>query len=136
MSTFLNPTAEAARAARGAHPMATRSLPAGPMRRPPTHPGALLADVLEEQGIAPRAAAKAIGMSHTGLVKLLKGLSPVTPASALRLGKWLGNGPDLWLHMQQANDLWHTQRALADSLAKIVPLPGVNVAPATKRRAG
>lgn len=25
---------------------------------------------------------------------------------ALRLGRFCGNGPDLWLRMQQAHDLW------------------------------
>ena len=112
-----------------------KSLPAGPLRRPPTHPGYLLAGMLEEQGISPRAAAKAIGMSHTGLVKVLKGQAPVAPATALRVGKWLGNGPELWLNMQQACDLWHAERKLAGALAKIEQLPR-GAAPTAKRRAG
>ena len=29
---------------------------------------------------------------------------------AVRLGKFCGNGPDLWLNMQQAFDLWHAER--------------------------
>jgi len=38
---------------------------------------------------------------------------------ALRLGKFCGNGPDLWLGMQNAYDLWHQARALKDTLDRI-----------------
>jgi hypothetical protein len=44
---------------------------------------------------------------------------PITPAMALRLGKLCGNGPDLWLRMQQAHELWHAQEALQKQLNKI-----------------
>ncbi len=39
---------------------------------------------------------------------------------ALRLGKFCGNGPDLRLRMQQAYDLWHSQKALQEELNKIL----------------
>ena len=45
--------------------------------------------------------------------------APVTPDMALRLGKFCGNGPDLWLRMQQTYDLWHAERALRKVVAKI-----------------
>ncbi len=38
---------------------------------------------------------------------------------ALRLGKLFGNGPALWLRMQQEYDLWRAERALAGALAEI-----------------
>lgn len=38
---------------------------------------------------------------------------------ALRLGKFCGNGPGLWLRMQQAYDLWDAERALKAEIAKI-----------------
>jgi plasmid maintenance system antidote protein VapI len=38
---------------------------------------------------------------------------------ALRIGKFAGNGPVLWLRMQQAYDLWHAENRMADDLAKI-----------------
>jgi plasmid maintenance system antidote protein VapI len=40
---------------------------------------------------------------------------------ALRLGKFCGNGPRLWIRMQEAYDLWHAERAIAADLAKIKP---------------
>jgi addiction module HigA family antidote len=98
------------------------SYPARPPKIPPQHPGVVLADLLDEQRISLRKAAEAIGMSHSGLDKVLKGTSPVTPETALRLGTWLGNGPELWLNLQQAYDLWRAREQLGDALGKIKPV--------------
>lgn len=38
---------------------------------------------------------------------------------ALRIGKLEGNGPGLWLRMQQAYDLWEAEQRLQDELEKI-----------------
>ena len=38
---------------------------------------------------------------------------------ALRIGKFAGNGPGLWLRMQQAYDLWHTENKIKADLSKI-----------------
>ena len=41
---------------------------------------------------------------------------------ALRIGKLVGNGPELWLRMQQACDLWHAEQRLQSELAEILPV--------------
>jgi plasmid maintenance system antidote protein VapI len=38
---------------------------------------------------------------------------------ALRLGKFCGNGPGIWLRMQQAHDIWKAEQRLKKVLAKI-----------------
>jgi plasmid maintenance system antidote protein VapI len=38
---------------------------------------------------------------------------------AVRLGKFCGYGPELWLRLQQAYDLWHAARALKAEVARI-----------------
>ena len=38
---------------------------------------------------------------------------------ALRLGKFVGNGPAIWLQMQQAYDLWNAEQRMAEQLSKI-----------------
>jgi antitoxin HigA-1 len=43
----------------------------------------------------------------------------VTPETALRLGKLCGNGPELWLRVQLARDLWRPERTLHADLARI-----------------
>ena len=47
-----------------------------------------------------------------------QGASP-SVEMAVRLGKWAGNGPALWLGMQQAFDVWHAEQALAEELERI-----------------
>jgi addiction module HigA family antidote len=51
------------------------------------------------------------------------------PDTALRLGTWLGNGPKLWLNLQQAYDLWHARTRLGAALGK-KPCPHCGVVPA------
>jgi antitoxin HigA-1 len=65
-------------------------------------------------------AARQLGISRKTFYKILAGTSPLTPEIAVRLGKWCGNGPGLWLRMQQAFDLWHAERPLGAALAGIV----------------
>jgi antitoxin HigA-1 len=90
-------------------------------KRCPTHPGELLKeDVLPALHLPVAEAARQLGVSRQTLYKIIAGTSPVTPEMAVRLGKWCGNGPGLWLRMQQAFDLWHAERSLAATLAGIV----------------
>lgn len=89
-------------------------------KRPPTHPGELLrVDILPALGVSVAAAARDLQVSRQLLHGILVGRRPVTPAMALRLGRYCGNGPELWLAMQTAYDLWHAERAIAGTLKKI-----------------
>jgi len=60
-----------------------------------------------------------LGVTRQTLHRLLAEKTAVTPEMALRLGKFCGNGPDLWLRMQEAYDLWHAERALRREIARI-----------------
>ena len=86
----------------------------------PTHPGALLReDVLPAIGLSISKVAVRLGVTRQTLHRILSEESAITPEMALRLGKFCGNGPDLWLRMQEAYDLWHAERRLHDELAGI-----------------
>jgi addiction module HigA family antidote len=88
--------------------------------REPIHPGEILReDVLPALGIGVSEAAQALKISRQTLYRVLSGKAAVSPAMALRLGKFCGNGPNLWLRLQEAHDLWHAERAIAGELAKI-----------------
>jgi antitoxin HigA-1 len=88
--------------------------------RKPTLPGEILKeDVLPALGLSVAAAARELGVSRQSLYKIVNGTSAVSPEMALRLGKWCGNGPGLWLRMQQACDLWEAEQAIARELAEI-----------------
>lgn len=87
-----------------------------------THPGAILReDVLPTLGLSVAETARRLGVSRQMLHDLLAGRRAFTPAVALCIGKLAGNGPHLWLSMQQAYDLWHAERELATELAHIRP---------------
>ena len=90
--------------------------------RRPTHPGAILKDdVIPALGLSVAQTAERLGISRQFLHRILAGRAPVTAATALRLGRLCGNGPELWLNMQQACDLWDAQRELGPELTKIKP---------------
>jgi addiction module HigA family antidote len=89
----------------------------------PTHPGILLReDVLPALGLSITQVAKRIGVTRQTLHRILSEQSAVTPEMALRLGRFCGNGPDLWIRMQEAYDLWHAERALRAELNQIEPV--------------
>jgi len=92
---------------------------------PPTHPGAVLReDVLPALGLSVTDAATKLRVSRQALHNILGEKAAVSPEMALRLGKLCGNGPGLWLRMQQARDLWRAERELAEELEKIPTLHG------------
>jgi len=90
--------------------------------RPP-HPGAVLRNtVLPALKMSPLQAARDLGISPQMLRKILAEQVSITPEAAVRIGKFCGNGAEVWLNMQQAVDLWDARQKLAGELAKI-PTP-------------
>lgn len=90
------------------------------MPRIPTHPGALLReDVLPALNMSVASAAKALGVSRQMLHRILAEKAPVTPEMAVRLGKFCGNGPDIWVRMQAAHDVAKATIELADEVRRI-----------------
>jgi addiction module HigA family antidote len=71
------------------------------------------------------AAAKKLGVSRQTLHAILSERSAVTPEMAVRLGKFCGDGPDIWLRMQMAHDLWQAKRDLAESVKQIPTMHAV-----------
>jgi antitoxin HigA-1 len=90
------------------------------LRRQPSHPGAILReDVLPALDLSVSAAAETLGVSRQMLHRILSERAAITPEMAVRVGKLCGNGPRIWLAMQQAHDLWRAERELADQVARI-----------------
>ncbi len=89
-------------------------------RRPPTHPGEILReDVLPALNLSITEAARQLRVTRQTLHRVLSGRSGISAEMAVRLGKFCGNGPGLWLRMQQAHDLWHAEQRLREELEKI-----------------
>lgn len=86
----------------------------------PSHPGAVLReDVLPALGLSVTQAAETLGISRQMLHGILAERHAVTPEMAVRIGKLCGNGPGIWLRMQQAHDLWKAERDLAEEVKRI-----------------
>jgi addiction module HigA family antidote len=86
----------------------------------PMHPGEMLReDILPALGKTKTEIAGLHGISRQTLFDILGEKQPVTPAMALRFGKLLGNGPDLWIDLQRSYDLYVAENQLAKVLAKI-----------------
>ena len=100
--------------------MITKRAVKSDMQRRPTHPGAILReDVLPALGLSVSEAARQLGVTRQTLHRIMAEKVSVTPEMAARLGRFCGNGPGLWLRMQQACDLWRAERELRSELERI-----------------
>ena len=66
--------------------------------------------MLPALGLPKTRIASHLGISRQTLYDLLSQKQPVTPRMAVRIGKLVGNSPQLWLNLQTAHDLWHAAR--------------------------
>jgi addiction module HigA family antidote len=82
----------------------------GKMHNPP-HPGEVLKDgVFLNTGVTVTGAAKALGVTRAALSRVLNARAAVSADMALRLAQWLNTGPEVWLNMQAAYDLWQASK--------------------------
>jgi addiction module HigA family antidote len=89
-------------------------------RRTPIHPGEILReDVLPALQLSVSEAARQLRVTRQALHRVLAGQAGVSPEMAVRLGRFCGNGPALWLRMQQSYDLRRAEERLAGELEKI-----------------
>ena len=76
-----------------------------PNRMRPVHPGEILADEMEELGLSANALAAALGVPTNRITAVLKGQRGVTADTALRLSRYFGATPQLWLNLQKTYEL-------------------------------
>lgn len=89
--------------------------------RQPIHPGEVLAkDVLAELGLTGRELARELNVSPNRISEILRGRRAITADTALRLARWLGTSPELWMNLQQAYDLESAQMTLGDEIEREV----------------
>jgi addiction module HigA family antidote len=74
---------------------------------PLAHPGEhLREDFLPEYGLTAGALAKAMGLKdRTRIERLIRERQPVTPDTALRLGRVFGTTAEFWMNLQAQHDL-------------------------------
>jgi addiction module HigA family antidote len=76
----------------------------------PVHPGEVIADLLEDLDMTTIDFARKLDVSPDTVEAIIQGRIPVTVDMAIRLGKALGNGPQLWINLQQKVDISDTIR--------------------------
>ena len=87
----------------------------GEMQRRPTHPGYVVRLELEELGMSVTEAAERLNVARPTLSQLVNERKRISAEMALKLGRFFGNGTELWLNMQTRYDRWeveHDRRAL------------------------
>lgn len=79
----------------------------------PAHPGAILReDTLPALPFGKAELARRLHMSRQHLYDILNEKKPVTPETAVKLGKLFGNGPDIWARMQSSYDIWQASQTV------------------------
>jgi antitoxin HigA-1 len=97
-----------------------------PQRSPercPSHPGAILRDVVLPalKRVTKVEVADALGVSRQTLYDILNEAQPVTPQMAVRLGAVFNTSAASWLNMQNAYDLWNASRDVETSVLRRLP---------------
>ena len=93
--------------------------PAVKLNGPAIHPGEFLADELAALGVSASQLARAIDVPVNRVTQILHGRRAITPDTALRLGRWFGSGPEIWLDLQKDYDLRLAEAELGKALLAI-----------------
>ena len=89
---------------------------------PPVHPGEILAEeFLSPLGMSARALAAAIDVTPARISDIIAGRRGVTADTALRLARYFGTTPQVWLNLQVDYDLAIASRDLGQLIAHIRP---------------
>ncbi|MCW5959204.1 MAG: HigA family addiction module antidote protein [Pyrinomonadaceae bacterium] len=91
-----------------------------PSDRQPTHPGEMLREeFLTPMSLTQKELADAILVPYQRVNEIVAGKRGVTPATALRLGKYFGTSADFWLNLQIKYDLFLAHKKEKKALEKI-----------------
>jgi addiction module HigA family antidote len=93
------------------------------LKRKPTHPG----EILKEDFMAPlkltqTELAKALKTSFRTINEILNEKRSISPEMALRLARYFGTSPDVWVGLQADYDLFKAKVKLKKTIEEIKPL--------------
>ena len=83
----------------------------------PVHPGRILKRELAARDLSANALALSLRVPSGRITDILNGHRAITPDTALRLGRYFGNGPRFWMNLQTAYDLALADRETGERIA-------------------
>ena len=89
------------------------------MNREPIHPGEFLLDELREIRVSPTELSRQIDVPPNRISQIVRGKREITADTALRLGRFFGTGPELWMNLQKAYELDKAKAQLGPAIQKI-----------------
>jgi antitoxin HigA-1 len=82
----------------------------------PSHPGALVAEVIEALGVSKAEMARRLGVTRAALYNVIDERSAVSAAMAVRFEAATGTSARLLVGMQADHDLWVARRAAEERI--------------------
>jgi len=99
------------------------------LKRNPTHPGAILKeDFLLPLGLTQVELAKALKTSFRTVNEILNEKRSISPDMALRLARYFGTSPDVWIGLQADYDLYWAMMKSKKIIKEINPFQGKRAA--------
>lgn len=86
----------------------------------PVHPGEILREELEELGLSANAMAQALDVPANRVSSILKGQRGITADTALRLSRFFGTTPQVWMNLQKTYELRVAENESGKVIAKKV----------------
>ena len=86
----------------------------------PVHPGEILRDELSEIDLSASALAKALDVPSNRIAAILNGQRSITADTALRLARYFGTTPQLWMNLQKTFELRRAEIASGRTIAERV----------------
>ena len=78
----------------------------------PVHPGEILREEMDTLGLSANALSRALGVPVNRITLILNGRRGVSADTALRLARFFGTTPQLWMNLQKT---WELRRAEIES---------------------
>lgn len=85
------------------------------------HPGEVLAEEMGKLGMSASELGRILHVPTNRITQIINGQRSITADTALRLGQWLGTGPELWLNLQKAYELRLAEQETGEEIRRIIP---------------
>ena len=90
----------------------------------PVHPGEILRDELDALGLSANALSRELGVPVNRVTMIMNGQRGVSADTALRLARYFGTTPELWLNLQKTWELRRAEIAAGREIAaRVKPRP-------------